>query len=123
MDPLMMSAIFGGAGLVKGLTADRWKEDRDRWLASQTQRYSPWTGLRAGPIQEADPLGNTLQGGVSGYAQGQNIQNADAGRKLMDAQTRYYNALSGGGIGMEPDDGTMSPSYLKQTKRKPGIYG
>lgn len=101
MDPVTMSLILGGTGLVKGMTVDKWKEDRDRWLASQTQRYSPWTGLRAGEIKEADPFGNTMQGAFSGMAQGQKMQEADAGQKLMEAQTKYYNGLNGGGIGME----------------------
>lgn len=74
MDPLTLSLILGGVGALKGVGPDQWKEDRERWSAAQTQRFSPWTGLRAGAINEADPLGNALQGGVQGFSMGQNIQ-------------------------------------------------
>lgn len=94
MDPLTLSLIMGGTGLLKSEIVDRPKEDRQRWLASQTQRYSPWTGLKAGEIQEADPFGSAMQGGVQGYAQGQNFKNADAGMKLQEAQASYLNGMS-----------------------------
>lgn len=96
MDPLTLALIMGGTGLAKGATIDRWKEDRQRNLAANTQRYSPWTGLRAGPIEEADPFGSAMQGGVQGYALGQNIEAAEAGKKLTEAQTAYLQAMNGG---------------------------
>jgi hypothetical protein len=102
MAPLAVAGILGGAGLLKGIGPDKWKEDRQRWLASQTQRYSPWTGLKAGPVDEADPFGSTLQGGMSGFSMGQNMQAAARADKLMDAQTNYLNRAPGGYIGMEP---------------------
>lgn len=99
MDPMNIELIMGGAGLglVKGATLDRAKEDRQRWLASQTQRYSPWTGLRANPVEEADPFGSAMQGGVQGYAMGQNMENANASKKLADAQTKYLEAMNKAG--------------------------
>jgi hypothetical protein len=54
------------AGLAKGETVDRQKERRERELAANTQRLSPWTGLKAGPIEEADPLGNAMAFGMAG---------------------------------------------------------
>lgn len=71
--PLLIAAIMAAAGAVKGMTVDKNKEDRERKLAAETQRYSPWTGLKAGEIHQADPLGNAIQGGLSGYSFGQNM--------------------------------------------------
>ena len=82
MDPMTLALILGGTGVVKGLTVDKWKEDRQRELAASTQRYSPWTGLQAGAIEEADPLGQGIQGGLQGAAFGQNMQNAAAAKGL-----------------------------------------
>jgi len=97
----MLPLILAGLGLAKSVTTDKWKEDRQRELAANTQRYSPWTGLRANPIEEADPFGSTMQGGVQGIAMGQNMDNAAAQNKLMEAQTGYYNRKYRSPIGME----------------------
>lgn len=94
MEPMTMAAILGGTGLLKGIGPDRWKEDRQRWQAAQTQRYSPWTGLRAGPIEEADPLGSTMQGASTGAALGQNAQMAASQKGLADAQARYMEKMA-----------------------------
>lgn len=99
----MLPLIMAGAGLLKAIGPDKWKEDRQRALAANTQRYSPWTGLRANPIEEADALGSTMQGGVQGLAMGQNMENAEAQRKLYDAQTGYFNRRRRAGIGMEEE--------------------
>lgn len=53
------------AGGVKSAIAGG-KEARDRQLAADTQRYSPWTGLQAGPIEAANPVGDIMGGAVSG---------------------------------------------------------
>lgn len=95
MDPLTLAAILGGTGLLKSIGPDKWKEDRQRELASQTQRYSPWTHLQAGDIQEADPLSATIQGGVQGAALGQNYQNNEAAKSYLNRQA---------GLGTQPID-------------------
>lgn len=61
---------MGAAGLLKGQLIDKPRERRDRTLAAETQRYSPWTGLRANPVREADPFGSMLQGGMAGLQMG-----------------------------------------------------
>lgn len=71
-------AIGAGIGLLKGMTVDRDKEDRERQLAAQTQKYSPWTHLTAGPIEQADPLGSALQFGGTAQALSQNFNNSQA---------------------------------------------
>ena len=102
MAPLLIGALAGGGlGLLKGLTVDRDKENRQRTLAAATQRYSPWTGLRAGPIEEADPFGKMLGGAGAGASFGQNYENAQAAKALQD-----QNLSSS--IGMD------SPEYISR---------
>ena len=64
-------AIIGGAlGGAKGMTVDKDKERRDRYLASETARYSPWTGMKPGAIKEANVLGSMMQGASTGASLG-----------------------------------------------------
>jgi hypothetical protein len=85
MDPITMALMFGGMGLGKSFLVDQPKEARQRKLAAETQRYSPWTGLQAGAINEADPFGATLQGAASGASFGQNMEqnNSDLESKKL----------------------------------------
>lgn len=71
--PLLAGALGGLAlGGVKSLLgAD--KEKRDRALAADTQRYSPWTGMQAAPVEENDVVGNLVSGGVAGAQFGQGL--------------------------------------------------
>jgi hypothetical protein len=39
---------------------------RDRELAGEITRYSPWTGLKADPIRKVDTLGNLMKGVQTG---------------------------------------------------------
>lgn len=89
--PWLALALGAGAGLVKSEAVDRPKEDRDRQLAAATQRFAPWTGLKAGPITEADPLGSALTYGAQGAQLQQNIQNSQAQQGLVGAQTNWLN--------------------------------
>lgn len=108
MDPSTWMALGGGgAGLLKGFTVDADKERRDRALAAETARYSPWTGMKVGPVKEASPFDALLQGAGSGFAQGQEYMGAEAARNknLAEAnaanqtatnnaiQAQYYHAL------------------------------
>ena len=97
MDPLTLSAIMAGGGLLKGELIDKPKEAQDVWLAAQTQRYSPWTGLKAGAIQRADPMASAMQGGVQGYAMGQNIQGAEVEQELAKLRAEALRRRLGGG--------------------------
>lgn len=63
-------AIAAAIGLAKSEMVDKPKEDRQRKLAAETQRNSPWTGLKAGNIQEADPWGTAMQYGATGAQMG-----------------------------------------------------
>lgn len=99
-------ALIGGAlGLAKGATIDKDKANRQRELAAATARYSPWTGLQAQPVQEADPWGSALQGATAGAGMGQSFGAANAQQeyqqkqmandmKLNDAQRRWLDTQS-----------------------------
>lgn len=79
-------AMMALAGAAKAATIDKDKEKRDRTLAANTQRYAPWTGLRADPVQEADPFGKALSYGVTGAGLEQSMENADSENALRKAQ-------------------------------------
>lgn len=107
---VLMTSGLAGLGLVKGLTVDKAKENRQRQLAAETQRYSPWTGMQAQAIQNADPLGSAMQGGFTGFSLGQGMQNQAAGQKFadsymknMDADTAYKTGL------LSPGNPSSSP--------------
>lgn len=68
-------AIGATVGLAKDQLVDVPREHKQRTLAAATQRYAPWTGMQAGPIQPADPLGNTMQFGVAGAGVGAAVDN------------------------------------------------
>lgn len=70
------------------------KEKRQRFQAAQTQRLSPWTGLQAGPIEDANPVGIGMQAYGGHVAMEQNQELADQGKRLSDAQARYYDAMA-----------------------------
>lgn len=86
MLPLIGAGIGAAGGILKSiLGAD--KEKRDRQLAADTQRLSPWTGMQAGPIAQNDVMGNILQGGVGGAMQQQAFGNAGQGGPKFDVKT------------------------------------
>lgn len=86
MAPLALAAIMAGGGLLKSELIDRPKSRKQYELAANTQRYSPWTGLRAQTPEDPDAFGAAMQGGVQGYALGQNIQSADDMKNMQKAQ-------------------------------------
>lgn len=95
--PILAMAIGAGAGLLKSELVDRPKENRQRKLAAATQRYSPWTGLQAGQISEADPMGSAIAFGATGAQIGtgmeQHALNQKLGEKaLANSSVPNYNA-------------------------------
>lgn len=94
MDPLTLALLGGGLGLglLKGNEAKR-QEHKDRILAAQTQRYSPWTKMQAQPVQRAPGmLSSGLEGGLSGMAIGQSVQNYGNQQDLHQAQLANLKA-------------------------------
>jgi len=96
MGPWGVAAILGGAGLLKSELVDRPKEKRQRQLAAETQRYSPWTGLSAQPIQEADPWGSVIGGGATGLSLGQSLERATLEDELKKAQIAQMQGVPKG---------------------------
>lgn len=58
--PLIPLLAGGGLGFLKSMTIDKPKEDRQRRVAAETAKYSPWTGMAPGKIEEADPFGSAI---------------------------------------------------------------
>ncbi len=111
--PLIVAAIAAGAGLLKSEFMDRPKEERQRVLAAETQRYSPWTGLKANKIEEADPMGSAMTFGAAGLGLGQGMESAAAQNKLMEAQTGVLNKESEWlGRGKSPYSQGTSPTFI-----------
>jgi hypothetical protein len=89
MFPLVLAALQ--------MVSSAQKEKRDKDLAATTQRLSPWTGNKAGPIQYADPAGTAMQAYGASLGQDQAQANQAANAKLLEAQTGYYNRMGGAG--------------------------
>lgn len=70
------------------------KEKRDKKLAAATQAYSPWTGMKANPIEYADPIGTGMKAYGAHVADEQATEGMDSNKKLLEAQTRYFNNMS-----------------------------
>lgn len=88
MDPITIAMLgMSGLQMIHGID----KENRDRQLAAATQRYSPWTGLKANPIEAANPVGDLAQGGAGALAYEQNKESAALHKKLVEAQIGALN--------------------------------
>lgn len=85
MGPLALAAIGAGVGLLKS-NADRQRADRQRAVEAEVARYSPWTGFAPQRVQEADPLGSIMQGGMTGAMLGQSIAKTNAYEKMLQDQ-------------------------------------
>jgi hypothetical protein len=81
--PIVLAAISGGLGFAKGL-ADKEREGRQRRLAGETARMSPWTGMKPNEVHEADILGTTAQGALTGASMGQNIQGMEQSQQFNE---------------------------------------
>lgn len=103
MDPLTMMLIGSGLGLAKSQLIDKPKEKKQRELAARTQELSPWTGMQANKIQEADPFGSALKYGVTGASMGRQMNYDDAMMKALD-RGDYGQILKsdGGWSGLQP---------------------
>lgn len=78
MDPLTMMLIGSGIGLAKSQLIDAPKAKKQRELAAKTQELSPWTGMQANKIQEADPFGDALKYGATGASIGRQAKYDEA---------------------------------------------
>lgn len=102
MDPITIGLLAGaGTGLGKGLL-DQEKEKRNRKMEAQIAAYSPWSGMGAQRVQEADTLGAVMQGGMTGAMMGQMMGGGSAGAAGanaapggMAANRQFYNPWQG----------------------------
>jgi hypothetical protein len=107
--------IGGAAGLAKSHFIDKPKEQRQRKLAAETQRYSPWTGMQADKVQEADPFGSALQYGTTGAMMSAQHSQMESDKKLNEAMT---NRLNTGGSAL----GYGKNLYTYPAPQKPNSY-
>jgi len=71
-------------------------EKADRARAAATERYSPWTGMRAAPIQRAgSEFGDIFGGGVGGAMTGASLASAFGG--MGGSPLPAGPAMAGGG--------------------------
>jgi len=115
--PLVLAAIMAAAGAAKAMTVDKAREDRQRKLATETARYSPWTGMTPGQIQEADPFGSALQMGATGFGMGQGMQN-QAWMSNTPTEASPWTRYDLQGIGPVASGGAYS-SALGNYQRRP----
>jgi hypothetical protein len=113
--PLLAGAALGGVKTLFG----KGRESRDRKLAAETQRYAPWTGLEAKPVQEESLFGNLLQGGVTGAMLGQGLGEAanvaGAGGAAAGSAADTVNLLNAdAGIGVLQKPGNFLEELLKK---------
>ncbi len=100
MDPITIGLLAGGGlGLGKGFL-DQGKEQRQRQQEAAIARWSPWTGMHPNQIQQADPLGSTMQGLVAGGQMGQGLKAAGFGGSSAGA-LGATNVTPGGYTGMQ----------------------
>jgi hypothetical protein len=99
-----------GFGIAKSELVDRPNEARDREIQAVTAALSPWTGLKAAPVKEANWQEAALGGAQAGLgdeqqqaAAEQAMQDKDMQRQMMQAQMSYLNRQGGGG--MPPQNG------------------
>jgi hypothetical protein len=106
MDPWTIMAAMTAARSL----ADAGKEKRQLQLASATQRYSPWTGLQANPVQYADPLGNAIQGAGAAMSMEQGNKQAAADAETRAIMQDYYKAKTAQMLGGQ---GQGKPTALR----------
>lgn len=118
MDPLTIGLLGGaGLGLAKGLLVDQPAADRQRKVSAVEARYSPWTGIKPEQIQEANPMGSAMQGGMTGAMVGQGVGQTDKMNALMDSQKGLMDAqtaslTANGAASAAPAAAASSPTYL-----------
>jgi hypothetical protein len=121
MTGLELMALGAAMGLGKSYLIDQPKEKRERELAARTIELSPWTGLKANAIQEADPFGSALKYGATGYSAADDYADKEFKKEMMKAMA---GKMAGGesAQNINPYAGlATAPNYGMQSKY--GLYG
>lgn len=88
MDPLTIGLLGGAAlGLGKSYLVDKPQEKKDRMVAAETARWSPWTHMQPEAVKRANPFGDALQFGSTGAQMGQGMQNQQMYNGYLQNQT------------------------------------
>ena len=77
-------AIAAALALAKDKLVDQPAADRKRKLAAATERFSPWTGLHAQPVDDPNALGSMMSAGATGAMIGQGVANSNAQNAYLD---------------------------------------
>ncbi len=101
MDPITIGMLGFGA---LNAESDLQREKRQTKLASETQRYSPWTGLRANDVAPANPIGDLAQAGAGALAYNQDQKVLQGNQALQAAQ------IAAMGSGKIAANGQMNPN-------------
>lgn len=101
MDPLTWAALLGGANVLKTAVFDAPEAEKQRKLNAEIIRYSPWTGMQAGPNpQSPNYLGAALSGGLAGAQFGQGLENRGMWQELL--KKRKAQETLDGLLGSDP---------------------
>lgn len=118
--PITAALVGTAIGALKSEAIDRPAANRKRHLAAQTNRYSPWTGMKGENVQDPDTVANMLSYGSQGAMMGQGMNSAAASNELAKQQADFLKkgnlwGSMGGGNGMSMMPATGGPmSYNGQ---------
>ena len=132
--PLLIGLAAGGA--LANTYSQQQAYDQKKKIAAATQRYSPWTGMKADTPVQPSMVGSAFQGGAQGAMLGQGINNAAASQQLADQQAKWlqqnpYNYGTGASAAMgtgASNPWSLGTSYSGQsnpfglTQWQPGSY-
>ena len=99
MDPLTLALIMGGIGVGKSVLFDAPEAQKQREMEAIKTKYSPWTGQQGdiAGVKGANPLGEGLAYGTTGYGLGQQHQKYMLDRamqeKLMSGNNSAANSV------------------------------
>ena len=81
--PLIGLGAGAGIGLLKNQIIDKPKQEKERMLAAETARFSPWTGMKAqNPGADTGSLEAAVGGGLAGASMGQQMGGAPGGAPM-----------------------------------------
>ena len=86
MDPLTIAMLAGSALKAHG---DVQREKKSRAEAAVKEAYSPWSGVAASPVQQADTAGTLMQG-IAGAASASQAADAAAQQEAQNQWVQNY---------------------------------
>lgn len=118
MDPMTIGLLLGAVtGALKG-DSDQKTYQSQMKQAAETQRYSPWTGMKASMPTEPNPFGTMASFAGAGASLGQGVQNAGGGSPATSAGAMNADSLSKAGMSADPyspNNGALGSYNYKQS--------